>query len=58
MTAYKFSGKIKLGMGTSPFEREVEGESLKHARDNLYSQLGSEHSVPKSSIEIEDSEEV
>ncbi|MFB6292206.1 MAG: 50S ribosomal protein L18Ae [Candidatus Nanohaloarchaea archaeon] len=58
MPRYKFSGEIEQGRGTNPFEREVEAESLKHAREKIYSSLGSEHSVPRSKIEIEESEEV
>lgn len=58
MPTYRFSGKISLGRGENPFEREVEAESLKHARETLYSSLGGEHSVSRSKIQIEDEEEV
>lgn len=58
MTTYSFSGKIRLGREEHPFNREVEAESMKQAEDNLYAELGSEHSVNRSKIEIEDSEEV
>jgi len=58
MTEYSFSGKIVLGKKEHPFEREVEAESEKQAEDKLYSELGSEHSVPRGKIEIEDVEEV
>lgn len=58
MTTYRFSGKIRLGRGVQGFEREIEAESLKHAEDNLYAELGSEHSIDRSKIEVEDSEEV
>jgi ribosomal protein L20A (L18A) len=57
MTEYVFSGKIKQGKGTQPFERTIEGESLKHAKDKLYSTLCSEHSVKRTKIEIEDEQE-
>ena len=57
MSTYRFSGKIRLGRETHPFEREVEAESENQAEDVLYSQLGSEHSINRSKIEIEDSEE-
>jgi len=30
---------------------------MKQAKDNLYAELGSEHSVNRSKIELEDSEE-
>ncbi|MFB6213838.1 MAG: 50S ribosomal protein L18Ae [Candidatus Nanohaloarchaea archaeon] len=57
MPAFKFSGSIEQGRGENPFEREVEAESLKHARDQLYAELGSEHSVTRSKITIEEEEE-
>lgn len=57
MTTYSFSGSIKLGRRQPSFEREVEAESMEQAEDVLYSQLGSEHSVERGKIEIEDSEE-
>ncbi|MFB6143885.1 MAG: 50S ribosomal protein L18Ae [Candidatus Nanohaloarchaea archaeon] len=58
MTTYSFAGKISLGKGVQPFEREIEAESEKHAEDKLYSQLCSEHSVNRSRVEIEESGEV
>jgi len=58
MTTYSFSGKIQLGREEHPFEREIEAESMNQAEDNLYAELGSEHSVNRSKIELEDSEEV
>ncbi|MFB6145320.1 MAG: 50S ribosomal protein L18Ae [Candidatus Nanohaloarchaea archaeon] len=58
MSRFKFSGKIDTGRRTTPFEREVEAESLKHGEEKVYSQLGSEHSVDRSKIEIEESEEL
>lgn len=57
MATYRFTGKIQLGRENHPFEREVEAESEKQAEDNLYSQLGSEHSINRSKIEVEDIEE-
>jgi large subunit ribosomal protein LX len=58
MTDYKFSGKIEMGREVQPFDKEVEAESEKHARDKLYAELGSKHSVPRSSIKIVESGEV
>lgn len=57
MSTFKFSGKIDTGRRTTAFEREVEANSLKHAEEKIYSQLGSEHSVDRSKIEIDESEE-
>jgi ribosomal protein L20A (L18A) len=58
MTQYRFSGELDQGRLETPFEKEVEGESLKHAREKLYSQLGSEHSVTRGKIEIEEEGEL
>ncbi|QGA80551.1 50S ribosomal protein L18Ae [Candidatus Nanohalobium constans] len=57
MTTFEFSGEIQLGNHAQPFDREIEAESEKHAKDKLYSELGSEHSKPRSSITIEESQE-
>lgn len=57
MSRYEFSGKIEQGRGVQNFSRKVEAESLKHAREKIYATLGSEHSVPRSKIEIEEEEE-
>ncbi|MFB6159347.1 MAG: 50S ribosomal protein L18Ae [Candidatus Nanohalobium sp.] len=56
MTEYKFSGKIQLGREEQPFTRKVEAESRKHAEDKVYAELGSKHSLPRSSVEINNSE--
>lgn len=47
-----------MGREVQPFDKEVEAESEKHARDKLYAELGSKHSVPRSSIKIVESGEV
>jgi len=57
MTTYKFSGKIDLGRDKPGFEREIEAESEEQAESNLYAELGSEHSLNRSKIEIESMEE-
>lgn len=57
MTEYRFSGQLDAGRNKTPFERTVEGESLKHAREKLYSQLGSEHGAKRGKISIENEEE-
>jgi ribosomal protein L20A (L18A) len=57
MTEYVFSGKIAQGRETQPFKRTVEGDSLKHAKENLYSTLCSEHSIKRTKIEVEDEKE-
>lgn len=58
MTEYRFSGQLDTGRAETPFERTVEAESIKHAEEKVYSQLGSEHSVTRGKITIEESEEI
>jgi len=58
MTTYRFSGEIDLGRDSPVFEREVNAESEKQAEDKLYSQLGSEHSLNREKITVEEMEEV
>ena len=57
MTTYRFSGKVQLGREEHAFEREVEAESINQAEDKVYAELGSEHSINRSKIEINESEE-
>lgn len=53
METYTFSGKIQMGKDKQKFEREVDASSEKHAREQVLSQLGSEHSVTRGSIQLE-----
>lgn len=57
MTEYVFSGEITQGRGRQPFERSIEADSMKHAKDKLYSSLCSEHSVKRTKISIEEEAE-
>lgn len=58
MTTFKFSGRIDLGIEEQPFTREIEAETEKYAKDQLYSQLTSEHSISRSKVEVQDTEEI
>lgn len=58
MTNYKFIGEINLGRDKPEFEREITAESEKQAEDKLYSQLGSEHSLNRGKITINEIKEV
>ncbi|PSH02231.1 MAG: 50S ribosomal protein L18a [Nanohaloarchaea archaeon QH_8_44_6] len=57
MTTYVFSGEVSQGRGVQPFEREVEAETQEHAREKLYATLGSEHSIKRTKIDIQDESE-
>jgi len=43
-----------MGSEVQKFDRDVEAESEDHAREILLSELGSEHSVSRGSIEVEE----
>lgn len=57
MTEFEFSGTLDQGRTVTGFTRTVSANSLKHARETLYSQLGSEHSVTRGKITIEEENE-
>jgi ribosomal protein L20A (L18A) len=52
MSEYTFSGKVKIGRETQEFDRTIEAESEKHAREKVYSQITSEHNIETSKIEL------
>lgn len=54
MTEFEFSGTLDQGRTVTTFQRTVEAESLKHAREKLYSQLCSEHSVTRGKITLDE----
>lgn len=51
---YTVQGAFRAGKGTNPFNREVDAESENHARELVYSQLSSEHSISRTNITIDD----
>lgn len=55
---YSAKGTIELGREVQPFEITVKGASKKQARENLYSELGSKHSVPRAKIRLKSLDEV
>jgi len=57
MSKYRFTGEIKQGRGVQGFEREIEADSLSHAKEKLFSTLCSEHSIKRTKIDIEEEEE-
>ncbi|MCJ7450327.1 MAG: 50S ribosomal protein L18Ae [Candidatus Nanohaloarchaeota archaeon QJJ-9] len=54
---FKATGKAKMGDHTQPFEKEIEAETEKYAREKLYSTIGSKHQINRTKIEIEKLEE-
>ncbi|MFB6180811.1 MAG: 50S ribosomal protein L18Ae [Candidatus Nanohalobium sp.] len=57
MPSYKLKGEVEQGLEKQPFEREIEAESEKHAKDKLYSQLTGEHSINRTKISLDEVEE-
>lgn len=51
---YTISGRIELGRETQEFSREVAAESESHARDLVYAQLTSEHSISRANVHIDE----
>lgn len=58
MTEFEFIGTLDQGRSETPFTRTVSAESLEHAREKLYATLGSEHSVKRGKISIEEVDEL
>lgn len=56
MTLFVFKGKIDTGSRVTEFEKTVEAETEKHATEKLYSILGSQHSIPRSKVELDEIE--
>ncbi len=54
---YIIKGTAEVGRETLPFEKEVEAESKKHAREIIYSIYGSKHGINRSKVNIEKIEE-
>jgi len=54
---YTVTGKAEMGRGTQPFEKEVEAESDDHARERVYSEFGSKHSLSRANVHINSVEE-
>ncbi len=54
---FTIKGTAEVGRETLPFEKEIEAETEKHAKDVLYSMYGSKHGVNRSKVNIEKIEE-
>ena len=52
MAKYLVCGKFGVGKDKRPFEKQVEAQSEKLARETAYSLLGSNGGVKRSAIEI------
>lgn len=49
---FRVEGEFRLGSEKRPFSKEVEAESEGHAREIVYSLLGSQNGVKRASVKI------
>lgn len=55
---FSMKGEFKLGSEIREFSKEVEAESENHAKELLYSLLGSQNGVKRSTVKIAHIEKV
>lgn len=55
---YRVEGKIRVGENERKFEKEVDGNSKRHALDKVYSLFGSHNRLKRTRIKIEKIEEI
>ncbi len=53
MAKFTITGKIKLQGKERVFEKEVEAESEKHAREKVYALFGSQSGLKRTNVKIE-----
>lgn len=58
MATYSISGTVDMGRKNQKFEKQVESTSEQYAKEMVKNQIGSEHSVKQTQIEIQSTEEV
>lgn len=58
MTTYSISGTVDMGRKNQKFEKQVESASEQYAEEMVKNQIGSEHSVKQTQIEIQSTEEI
>ena len=54
MSQFTVSGRFKSRDGYAPFETSIEAENENVAREHTLSQLGSQHGLKRSEIELEE----
>ncbi|MFA5050418.1 MAG: 50S ribosomal protein L18Ae [Candidatus Micrarchaeia archaeon] len=53
MVKFIVSGKIKLQGKERVFEKEIDAQSEKHAKENIYAVFGSKNGLKRTNIKIE-----
>ncbi|ELY48811.1 MULTISPECIES: 50S ribosomal protein L18Ae [Natronorubrum] len=54
MSQFTVTGQFKSRDGYSPFETTIDAENENVAREHVYSQLGSQHGLKRSEIELDE----
>ncbi|MDS0476022.1 50S ribosomal protein L18Ae [Natrinema sp. 1APR25-10V2] len=54
MSQFTVSGRFKSRDGFAPFETTIDAENENVAREHAYSQLGSQHGLKRTEIELEE----
>jgi len=55
---FMIKGKFRMGESMQPFEKFIMGDNEEHAKEFVYSDLGSKHKTPRNKIKIDNIEEV
>lgn len=58
MMKFRISGEMKIGSGQRVFTKEVEANTENHAKELLYSLLGSQNGIKRSNIRIKKTSKV
>jgi len=58
MAKYLVCGKVGKGKNSRPFEKQIEAQSEKLARETAYSRLGSNGGIKRSNIAITSVEKI
>lgn len=56
MSEYTVSGRFQVREGWQAFETEIDAENEDVAREHVYSEMGSRHSLKRSQVEVEEVE--
>ena len=54
MSQFTVSGRFKSRDGFAPFETTIDAENENVAREHAYSQLGSQHGLKRTEIELDE----
>jgi large subunit ribosomal protein LX len=58
MSEFTVTGRFESRDGWSPFEKTIEAPNENVARDRIYAEIGSEHGLKRTQIEVDETSEV